>query len=273
MAQVTNPSLKADSRKALAQGGATDRCGKGVLIVNADDWGRDRDTTDRTFDCFRRGSVSAVSAMVFMEDSERAAALARKEHVDAGLHLNFTTVFSSNCAARLLEHQRLVAKFLLGHPFARGIFNPWLMRSFEYLVKAQRDEFIRLYGAEPERIDGHHHMHLSANVLFAGLLPQGTVVRPHFSYEPGEKVLRNFLFRRYAALLLARRYRHVDFLFSIVPLDLADRLLRIFSLAAHSVVEVETHPINPGEYRFLAEGGIFRWAETCPIAARFARSA
>ena len=35
-----------------------------------------------------------VSAMVFMEDSERAASIARADAIDAGLHLNFTTAFS-----------------------------------------------------------------------------------------------------------------------------------------------------------------------------------
>src|SRR2546426_10477618 len=47
----------------------------GLLIMNADDWGRDRQTTDRTFECVLRGTVSSVSAMVFMEDSERAATI------------------------------------------------------------------------------------------------------------------------------------------------------------------------------------------------------
>ena len=56
----------------------------GRLVINADDWGRTRDTTDRTLECHERGSVSSVSAMVFMEDSERAAALARERDMDAG---------------------------------------------------------------------------------------------------------------------------------------------------------------------------------------------
>ncbi len=37
----------------------------GVLIVNADDWGRDYENTERTLECIHRGSVSSVSAMVF----------------------------------------------------------------------------------------------------------------------------------------------------------------------------------------------------------------
>src|SRR5204863_4002166 len=69
------------------------RYSPGRLIVNADDWGRDTHTTACILDCITRGTVTAVSAMVFMEDSERAAAEARQHSVDAGLHLNFTTPF------------------------------------------------------------------------------------------------------------------------------------------------------------------------------------
>ena len=46
------------------------------LVINADDWGRDRETTERIRECAARGTVSSVSAMVFMEDSERGAAVA-----------------------------------------------------------------------------------------------------------------------------------------------------------------------------------------------------
>src|SRR6266436_2569517 len=76
---------------------------RGRLILNADDWGRDRDTTERTLECILRGAVSSASAMVLMEDSERASVLAREHGIDAGLHLNFTTPFSAaNCPARLV---------------------------------------------------------------------------------------------------------------------------------------------------------------------------
>ena len=186
---------------------------RGRLILNADDWGRDRETTDKTLDCLLRGSLSATSAMVFMEDSERAAALARLHGMDAGLHLNFTTPFTAECPARLTECQHKVTAYLLRNSLTRGIFNPLLSRSFEYLVAAQIEEYCRLYGIEPKRYDGHHHMHLSANVLLGNLLPAGTLVRQHFSYEPGEKAIRNRIFRRITRAMLARRYRAVEFVF------------------------------------------------------------
>ena len=261
--RVQLPSQGTEPRKSLQKSGR--------LIVNADDWGRDRHTTESTLECVLRGGVSSVSAMVFMEDSERAAAEAREHGVDAGLHLNFTTLFSAaNCPARLLEYQHKVAEYLLGNPFARGFFHPMLVRPFEYLVAAQRDEFRRLYGTEPERFDGHHHMHLSANVLLAGLLPRGALVRQHFSYESGEKPLRNGIFRQLTRVALGRRHRRVDFLFSLPPLKPPGRLERIFSLARRFTVEVETHPVNPEEYEFLTGGDILRRVGDCPIASRFA---
>lgn len=240
---------------------------RGRLILNADDWGRDRQTTEMTLDCVRCAAISSVSAMVFMEDSERAAAVARERGVDAGLHLNLSSPLSAtNCPAQLREHQQKVARYLTGNPFARGVFNPFLAGSFKYVVAAQIEEFVRLYGAAPERIDGHHHMHLSANVLLGGLLPSGTIVRRHFSHEAGEKALRNGIFRMVTDAVLARRYRVADFFFTVIPFDPPARLQQIISLAGRYIVEIETHPADPGEHRFLAGGEIFRLAGDTPIA-------
>src|ERR1051326_6627341 len=95
-AELTSPDGEAS---VLADGGTKDA---GSLVINADDWGRDLENTSRTLDCIRRGSVSSVSAMVFMEDSERAAEIAQERKVDAGLHLNFTTAFSAPGVPRKL---------------------------------------------------------------------------------------------------------------------------------------------------------------------------
>jgi chitin disaccharide deacetylase len=244
----------------------------GVLIINADDWGRDHETTQRIFECSSRGSISSVSAMVFMEDSERAAAIARESAIDAGLHLNFTTPFSvSNGPAQLKEFQSKLAAHLRRHRLAQIIYDPRLTGCFEYLVAAQVDEFHRLYGAAPKRLDGHHHMHLCANVLWGRLLPEGTVVRRNFSFRPGEKSLGNRLYRGLVDRMLARRHRIVDFLFSLAPLEPADRLQGIFSLARQHAVELETHPVDPEEYEFLGDE-VFRRIGDLSIASHYAHS-
>jgi hypothetical protein len=230
------------------------------LIINADDWGCDRETTDRTFKCLLHGSVSSVSAMVFMEDSERAAEIAYERGLDVGLHLNFTTSFSSkSCPAPLLEHQCRVAACLLRHSFAPAMFHPTVMRSFDYVVAAQLYEFQFLYGTEPRRLDGHHQFHLCANVLLGDLLPPETIVRRNVSFEPGEKHFLSRFYRSAVDRRLARRHGLTDFFFALVPLQPA-RLKRIFSLARQFVVEVKAHPANPEEYAFLAGDELFRCA-------------
>jgi predicted glycoside hydrolase/deacetylase ChbG (UPF0249 family) len=228
-----------------------------LLIVNADDWGRDRDTTDRTLDCIRAGAVSSVSAMVYMDDSRRAADLARQGGIDTGLHLNFTTPFTgTRVPAQLRDAQERVARFLRRGRFASVMFHPGLAPCFTRVANAQLEEFERCYGAPPARIDGHHHMHLCSNVLLARLLPAGTVVRRNFSFAPGEKSILNRGYRGLVDRLLARRHSMTDFLFSLPPLEPASRLERIFALARDYVVEVETHPVRPDEYRFLTGGGV-----------------
>ena len=242
----------------------------GALIVNADDWGRDHETTERTLECILQGSVSSVSAMVFMEDSGRAAAMARERGIDSGLHLNLTTSFSAaQCPPRLVERQNQLSSYLRRR-FAGAVFHPGLARSFEYVVRVQIDEFRRLYGMEPGRVDGHHHMHLCTNVVFGRLLPAGTIARRNFFFRSGEKSWGNRLFRRFIDHRLARRHHLADFFFSLPPLDPPARLQEIFSLARHNVVEVETHPVNPDEYRFLTGGGIFRLLGDLPIERRYA---
>ena len=242
----------------------------GALIINADDWGRDRENTDRTLECVVRGTVSSASAMVFMEDSERASEIALESQIDVGLHLNLTAPFSaSSCPARLRDRQAQLANYLLRHRFARVVFHPGLARSFEYVVAAQFEEFRRIYGTDPRRVDGHHHMHLCANVLFGKMLPAGCIVRRNFSFRVGEKGLWNRLYRRICDQLLARRHVGTDFFFSLAPLEPLERLQWIFALARNHSIELETHPVNPEEYRFLAEGGICRFAKDIPIARRF----
>ncbi len=242
----------------------------GVLIVNADDWGRDTENTDRTLDCVLCGTVSSVSAMVFMEDSKRAAGIARERGIDAGLHLNFTSPFSGpRTSPLLLDHHQRVARFLQRHRLAQVFFHPGLTNSFEYVVSAQLDEFRRIYGEGPNRVDGHHHMHQCANVILRRLIPQGIVVRRNFTFQRGEKGFFNRGYRRFVDRMLKRRHHLTDFFFALPPLEPPERLQKIFALAQEFIVEVETHPVDPQEYLFLTKGEIFRFAGSVPVARRY----
>jgi poly-beta-1,6-N-acetyl-D-glucosamine synthase len=242
----------------------------GFFLVVADDWGRNREVTDRTLECWLQGSISSVSSMLFMQDSERAAKIALERNIDTGLHLNLTTAFSSPGATyRLKDHQGRISRFLLGHRLAQVMFHPGLISSFEYVVRSQLDEFFHLYGREPDRLDGHHHMHLCANVLWGRLLPPGIQVRRNFSFTRGEKSLWNRLYRYGIDGILRRNHRVLDRYFSLFPLQ-PGRIENILTLASGLAVEVGTHPVKVDEYQFLAGCRQFRSFLGSPGAHRIA---
>jgi len=204
---------------------------------------------------------------VFMEDSERAAHLARQHGVDAGLHLNFTMPYSApHCPSRLMEHQDRLSRFLRSHRLAPVFYHLGLASSFEYVVKAQQEEYERLYGVPANRMDGHHHMHLCTNVVLQNLLPDGIIVRRNLSFAPGEKGFINRFYRRWQDRRLARGHRMTDFFFDLQPLEPRSRLQAILELATRFDVEVETHPIRDEEYRFLLDEELMRCAGGKPAA-------
>jgi predicted glycoside hydrolase/deacetylase ChbG (UPF0249 family) len=230
----------------------------GVVILNGDDWGRDVPTTDRMLECARQGAMSSVSAMVFMEDSERAAALAGDHGIDAGLHLNFTLPFTGqNATARLKEEQEKLGRFLSLHRYALAIYHPGLAGAFDYVVKAQLEEYERHYGAPVHRLDGHQHMHLCANAIRQQLLPAGTIVRRNFTFDAGEKGWINRVYRQRQDRRLAKRHLMTDYFFDLIPLK-PQRLERMGELARSHDVEIEAHVIHDEQYEFLMNGELSR---------------
>jgi hypothetical protein len=208
--------------------------------------------------------------MVFMEDSERAAELARERDVDCGLHLNFTMPFSApERPSRVAEHHDRLVRYLQGSRLAQTVYHPGLASSFKYVVAAQLEEYQRIFGVVPRRIDGHHHMHLCANVLFGRLLPTGTIIRRNFSFRRGEKSGINRQYRGVIDRMLAKRHRLTDYFFSLPPFEPGSRIDEILSIARRSIVEVETHPVNPEEYRYLTSGEILRRIGDVQIARGF----
>ena len=149
-----------------------------MLIINADDFGRSVSETDAALECNRAGRVTSVTAMVFMNDSERAAQLALANSISAGLHLNLTESFAAvSASSALTERHERVVRFLTRSKYDSLIYNPTLSNDFRYIYETQIDEFIGLYGHPPSHIDGHQHQHLCANVLLDGVIPRGLKVR------------------------------------------------------------------------------------------------
>jgi predicted glycoside hydrolase/deacetylase ChbG (UPF0249 family) len=223
-----------------------------MLIINADDWGRSRAETDAAMRCYQGGRITSVSAMVFMADSERAAELAKENAIDAGLHVNLSETFTgTNIPTRLREcHNRLV-RYLRRTKYTQLFYNPFLRDAFSYSYHVQAEQFARLFGNPPDRVDGHHHMHLCTNLLLSKVIPAGVKMRRSFSFWPGEK---SWLNRKYRALVdrwLQRKYRLTDYFFDLTQCIQYEKLDRVATLAQSNNVELMTHPNVREESEYL----------------------
>ena len=224
-----------------------------MLIINADDWGRSVVETDAALKCYRERRITSVSAMVLMQDSKRAARLAKDYELDdVGLHLNFSEEFTDkSCSETLKEHHGRIIRFLKRGKYAQLLYNPFLRRAFAYCYHAQVEEFMRLFEKSPSHIDGHHHMHLCANVLFSSMIPAGMKMRRNFSFWPGEKSILNRTYRWLVDRWLACRYRLTDYFFDLTQCIQGKKLDRVAALAKSSNVELMTHPIVNEEEEYL----------------------
>jgi predicted glycoside hydrolase/deacetylase ChbG (UPF0249 family) len=188
-----------------------------------------------------------------MDDSARAAELARNAGMDVGLHVNLTQRFDQEGtpAGLVSDHDR-IARFLSRNRYAQLLYHPALRRSFRSVYEAQAAEFERLYGHPPSHIDGHRHMHLSSNMLLDGIIPKGQRVRRSFSFWPGEKSTLNRAYRRLVDWRLSSRYRTMDYFFVLSQYLQPDRLRRLSRLARNARIELMTHPVAPAEHAVLA---------------------
>jgi predicted glycoside hydrolase/deacetylase ChbG (UPF0249 family) len=224
-----------------------------MLIINADDWGRSVAETDAALRCYKAGRITSVSAMVFMQDSKWAARLAKDYELDdVGLHLNFSEEFTNaSCPETLKEHHRRIITFLRRNKYAQLLYNPFLRKAFAYSYHAQMEEFVRLFEKSPSHIDGHHHMHLCANLLLSKSIPAGMKMRRNFSFWPGEKSWLNRAYRGLVDRWLARRYQLTDYFFDLTQCIQEKKLDRVAALAKSKDVELMTHPVFRTEADYL----------------------
>jgi predicted glycoside hydrolase/deacetylase ChbG (UPF0249 family) len=225
-----------------------------LLIVNADDFGRTHTATDAIIECFRGHCITSTTAMIWMEDSQRAAQLARSAGLPVGLHLNLTELFTDpetpapvcDRQAGLLSHFRSVR---------RWGFNPGLHRAVELAICDQLVAFQRLYGREPSHVDGHHHVQFTPHVLLARTLPRSIKLRRTHTFSSGEKSIANRMLRELMHFALGQRHPTTRYFFSIRQLhpalggrDLDAKL----NLAHHNSVEVMCHPERDDERTVLS---------------------
>jgi len=224
-----------------------------MLVINADDWGGWRKATDAAHVCFCDGRIDSSTAMVFMDDSERGADIAKDCGIDIGLHLNLNKEldYYPKEHQKLNYHHEKVYRFLQKNKYALIFYNPLIRDSIDYIIKAQFDEFQRLFHKMPTHIDGHQHMHLCTNILVDRLLPIGSVVRRSFTFYRGQKNLFNRLYRRLVDLVLESRHITTEYFFSLSQLLKNNNFSHLVDLARKSSVELMVHPEWPIENCFL----------------------
>jgi predicted glycoside hydrolase/deacetylase ChbG (UPF0249 family) len=223
-----------------------------MVIITADDYGKDARTSDNILKCGFARRVSCASAMVFMDDSVRAASMSKGAGIEFGLHVNVTAPFTSGAVSPAIRsHQARTIRYLNSLSLAQVLTNPFLAGSFRTVFEAQVDEFRRLYGAPPAFYNGHHHMHLCANILSGGLLPAGARIRGTFTFERGEKGLANQWYRRRLQRLISRTYCSTGGFYTIAPVSDARRVSSLLQRGQTEDVEIEVHPELDEETEFL----------------------
>jgi predicted glycoside hydrolase/deacetylase ChbG (UPF0249 family) len=225
-----------------------------MLIITADDLGRDRAASDACIDCFRRKRITSASLMVFMRDSERAAGLAITEGLETGLHLNLVSPYDApGVAESVRKSQASAVRFFRRGPWTQVVYNPFIINDIAASFLSQLEEYRRLFGTEPAHFNGHKHFHLSPHIVLGGLLPPGAAVRRSFTFNAGEKGVINRCFRRLVDTRLLKGHVSTDAFFSLQPIDDLPRLARIVDLARTASVELMVHPWRPDEFAFLKE--------------------
>jgi predicted glycoside hydrolase/deacetylase ChbG (UPF0249 family) len=217
-----------------------------LLIINADDWGLDRQTTDAIHECFLAGAVTSVSAMVYMSDSARAAELAAGGGEPVGLHVNLAEAFTDpSCPEGVRDRQQRIVTYFAGPYWRRWGFGPTVFTQIERCIADQLKAFYSLYGQEPTHMDGHEHLHQSLTVMLARTIPGRMKMRPSFTFMPGEKSLPKRIARTLVNRVMQARFRSPRYFFSIRDIHPAlggAGLEHKLDLANHHTVEVMTHP-------------------------------
>jgi len=208
-----------------------------MLIVNADDFGASRNTTDAVLGTVDGGAVTSVSAMVWMPDSTSAAALARERGMSVGLHLNLSLPFTAkDVPTDVAQVQARLTTTFTKEGWRGGRTQGRTARAdVTRAVNDQLGEFRRLFG-EPAHINGHHHVHIIDVVL--DTLPPDIPIRQALA-TPGTVGERD---RRHASI--AKRFRTTTAaldLRSIHP-DLGGSGFDVLELAREGSLEVVTHP-------------------------------
>jgi predicted glycoside hydrolase/deacetylase ChbG (UPF0249 family) len=227
----------------------------GLLIVNADDLGGEAYKTDAIIAAHSAGAITSATAMMWMEDSERAAERARSAGLPVGLHINLTHPFSGpRVPGPARERQRELCRRFARLGLRRWTWDPTIQRAVDAALAEQLERFAELYGGQPDHVDGHEHVHVCPNVLFSPAL-RG-IARARTSQSPAEAAgAAARLGWRVKHAAVRRRFRTTDRFWSVQrlhPVLGGSGFPAAVALARTEAVEIMCHPGDPAEDALLA---------------------
>ncbi len=230
-----------------------------MLIINADDFGLNEKATNNIHNCFLNGRITTATAMVFMQDSERAASIALTNKYEIGLHVNFTELFTSaNVVPTEKNRQIRLIGFFASNKYNRVLYNPFISNDVKLCFQAQLEEFMRLYGKLPSHIDGHHHIHLSTNMIIDKVIPSKFRIRRGVSFEGEERSAINRAYRNMVNKLIQKRHLCVDKFYVDEKQLLESGIQHIVTKSKSCNVELSSHPEESECYDFLMGDDFFR---------------
>jgi chitin disaccharide deacetylase len=240
----------------------------GLLVINADDWGAHAATTDAILHCFRAGRVSSATAMVFMEDSARAAAIGRRVGMPIGLHLNLTQPFAAAAVPEAVRaSQQRLARHFRHIRLMRCVYDPRIRGYVERCIADQLEAFEAAYGSAPTHLDGHNHVHVCPNVLLSRTASRVRAARTTHSRSARTPAAAVRALRR---RVIRRRFLSTDHLFAISAVHpaLGGRGLEpMLELARRGSVELMVHPSRAEEYDVLMSDSWRRAIATVPLGS------
>jgi predicted glycoside hydrolase/deacetylase ChbG (UPF0249 family) len=222
---------------------------KPLLIVNADDFGYNKAATDPIAETFKAGLITSTTAMVYMQDSDRAAEIAREISLPVGLHVNFTEPFDDRGVPRGIRERHLATVRKFGGPSfvfrsRRWLYDPRLQEAVDDCVAAQLERFEELYGGPPTHVDGHMHVHVCPNVGLSKRFAPGTKMRNSLGKRPPANGPMSHLITARQRILLRHRLSTRCFLniTDMHPDFVAGGPAALLGMAKETSVEVMAHP-------------------------------
>jgi predicted glycoside hydrolase/deacetylase ChbG (UPF0249 family) len=239
-----------------------------LLIVNADDFGWNRGATDLAVECFAAGQITSTTALVNMEDSERAAAIGREGGFPIGLHLNLTDPFTGSDLDPAERERQAAACRIFGGGGLRlrsWTYDPRIAGLVEDAIRDQVERFRATFGREPTHVDGHNHVQVCPNVVRARALA-GFKLRNALWAWPSDRGAMAYA-RAARRALTARRFLTPRYFFDVAQLHrlAPERAAARLGLAREGAVEVMCHPGFGHELEALRAPA---WAETIAALPR-----